>query len=708
MRKCNTIEYKSSLVPKMDINNSSEDGSSSEQNNFNKTLSIEGTVTKPPADEYKIHHLNKKQTENSKTDLMKQITEDGFLVFNDFSIKKNDKPKEQSRSNLVPNMVVNKSYKNYNFSKKCIIFTKMSRAKCDEASYNVVSKNQCFINNKQNCIKQRISNISEAEDDCIIIDDSSKISADLFNAKKDYPSSLMPHLGINSSYSVKSNLNINSTCINKNLPEDLKYKSLEQNCKTQNPPIIMCDLTDSNENSNRNEKGLQIKNKSINVPMKINQQNKCNKEFAVLKNNEYSKFVINNSFSSLFRKLKVKRIIPFRQHTIPKKQFYDAKTNTKKRVLGNVVLRIVPNNLNEVSGVTEFNKTPTSIGKDTRIKSDGSLINANKIIPKECVENNQFSQNVISKPTYTQAVSQKKLGFGKPMRIKERCNICGSLFKDLPNHLKNMHFKLSRFVCDLCGEIHENYSSLINHEKLHKYNECYPCDRCDKQFYNGMLLVEHMRKEHKVFVPFQCQRCDELFEKKSCLNMHYAIQFCYFVSLPKCNGCNIRFPQQKNLDKHQKKKHCRKSQIEYYCNHCDAYFKSKESVKIHLKARHDRNSLAFKNNQNVSNVEKLYFRPLAFYNNFIGTANKRVKKSEEPLINLEEFKEKIDEIIKVPMRNTNKKKHNIIYRKYQYTGYGCIDGPNDCVEMSNKYSGTPKKPIYCNDEWLEKLSKYIK
>lgn len=54
---------------------------------------------------------------------------------------------------------------------------KISSAKCDRTWYN----------NKQNCIKKRISTLRETEDRCIIIDDSSDSSDEVKNIKNDFP-----------------------------------------------------------------------------------------------------------------------------------------------------------------------------------------------------------------------------------------------------------------------------------------------------------------------------------------------------------------------------------------------------------------------------------------------------------------------------------------------------------------------------------------
>lgn len=59
-------------------------------------------------EESKNHHSNTNQTENSKTALMRQFTDDGLPVFNDFLIKQKDKSKKQSCNNLVPKKDVNK------------------------------------------------------------------------------------------------------------------------------------------------------------------------------------------------------------------------------------------------------------------------------------------------------------------------------------------------------------------------------------------------------------------------------------------------------------------------------------------------------------------------------------------------------------------------------------------------------------------------
>lgn len=566
-----------------------------------------------------------------------------------------------------------------------------------------------------------------------------------------------------------SYLNINSTCIQNNAPKDNKYTTLKQNCNIQNSPIIVIDdSSDSNENSNNIEKGLQIKHKSINVPIerkcnvkqsfcdknnsvlqlpitgfsrqnKVNEElvnfqkiplisqknvsekwyddtqlNKSNKEVAMLKKNKYNKFVMNKKNSKLAEKLtKIERNIPSGQHSILQKILYESKT--KKCIVSNPVPRIKPNNLIEVHGVTKSDEIPTNIQKDIQIKDDGVSKNQKTIVPKRCVKRIQFSQKFsrksISRPTF-----KTKYTFNKNMskkNIRSKCHLCGRLinYNNWMLHLQGIHHNLYQYYCNLCGKNQANYRLSVNHAELHFLNECYPCEHCNKQFYNGMMLVEHMRKEHKVFVPFQCQKCDELFEKKKCLQRHNLFDACNLISQPKCIECNIIFQQKKNLSKHQEKMH-EKPQIKYYCDHCDVHFKFKESIKIHLRAQHGENALKYKKNNNVSIVEKTFLKH--HMNEHVENTIKYVDQSIKSFSNLNDFPNRLDRFIETTNRDIDvaiEYDDNLIERlntphEYVFNRNNCIENPGKFLKTSYNRIDFPNEYAYSKNEWLKKLLEF--
>ncbi|XP_022239258.1 uncharacterized protein LOC106457555 [Limulus polyphemus] len=128
-------------------------------------------------------------------------------------------------------------------------------------------------------------------------------------------------------------------------------------------------------------------------------------------------------------------------------------------------------------------------------------------------------------------------------------------------------------MCEICGSLFSNTSSLNVHKKLHG-EKSFSCEICGKQFYRKDLLLEHTFIHQKASIP--CPTCGKLFKSKKSLHIHIRIH--NGVKMHKCSQCSREFHQKGNLLKHQES---HDKNIKYTCDICFKSFKRKEYLSTH-------------------------------------------------------------------------------------------------------------------------------
>uniref|UniRef100_UPI0001A2BDCF uncharacterized protein LOC100006445 isoform 2 n=1 Tax=Danio rerio TaxID=7955 RepID=UPI0001A2BDCF len=88
----------------------------------------------------------------------------------------------------------------------------------------------------------------------------------------------------------------------------------------------------------------------------------------------------------------------------------------------------------------------------------------------------------------------------------------------MKNHL-NVHSKMKRFLCTLCGKSYNHPNSLRRHQMVHTGERPYKCSHCGKTFNDSGSLKAHERI-HTGEKPYTCTQCGKSFIRSSDRNRH--------------------------------------------------------------------------------------------------------------------------------------------------------------------------------------------
>ena len=177
-----------------------------------------------------------------------------------------------------------------------------------------------------------------------------------------------------------------------------------------------------------------------------------------------------------------------------------------------------------------------------------------------------------------------------PREGKERlqCLVCMNVFKNAPaarQHVANMHLKLKRFECLVCGKQKYLRGAMTQHVQTHTGEKPYECTLCDRNFRMPMAVQTHMEKDHGVPVkypknekPCICDTCGLVLPSKQALYAHRL--FVHEAKYHECDECGKKIKSKNALKKHKLYVHARK--LTNVCELCGKGFRYTSSYKKHL------------------------------------------------------------------------------------------------------------------------------
>ncbi|KAM6441799.1 myoneurin isoform 2-T5 [Liasis olivaceus] len=166
----------------------------------------------------------------------------------------------------------------------------------------------------------------------------------------------------------------------------------------------------------------------------------------------------------------------------------------------------------------------------------------------------------------------------KYSKAKPVCNTCGKVFSEsssLRRHMR-IHKGVKPYVCQLCGKAFTQCNQLKTHVRTHTGEKPYKCELCDKGFVQKCQLVFHSRMHHGEEKPYKCDACNLQFATSSNLKIHarkHSGEKPYV-----CDRCGQRFAQASTLTYHVRRHTGEKP---YVCDTCGKTFAVSSSLITH-------------------------------------------------------------------------------------------------------------------------------
>lgn len=181
-----------------------------------------------------------------------------------------------------------------------------------------------------------------------------------------------------------------------------------------------------------------------------------------------------------------------------------------------------------------------------------------------------------------------KDSFQRHMRIhtNERpftCHICAKQFRDsggLSRHLKDVHAKVKKFSCDMCGTSFASKATREDHRRTHTGERPYVCESCGNTFKSKASLYIHS-KLHTDEFPHPCTYCHKKFRRRQEMLAHVTTHT--GEKNHTCDVCAKRFRVKSELMRH---KLVHSEDKPFACNRCGLSFRQKRYLNNHIKSRH--------------------------------------------------------------------------------------------------------------------------
>ncbi|MBN3298566.1 MYNN protein, partial [Amia calva] len=168
----------------------------------------------------------------------------------------------------------------------------------------------------------------------------------------------------------------------------------------------------------------------------------------------------------------------------------------------------------------------------------------------------------------------------KQLKTKPMCNTCGKVFSEASSLRRHMriHKGVKPYVCQLCGKAFTQCNQLKTHVRTHTGEKPYQCDLCDKGFAQKCQLVFHSRMHHGEEKPYKCDICGLQFATSSNLKIHarkHSGEKPYV-----CDRCGQSFAQASTLTYHVRRHTGEKP---YICDTCGKAFAVSSSLITHAR-----------------------------------------------------------------------------------------------------------------------------
>uniref|UniRef100_A0A8B9ZDN9 Myoneurin n=1 Tax=Anas platyrhynchos TaxID=8839 RepID=A0A8B9ZDN9_ANAPL len=196
----------------------------------------------------------------------------------------------------------------------------------------------------------------------------------------------------------------------------------------------------------------------------------------------------------------------------------------------------------------------------------------NCALKEHCMSNIANEKNTYQLESSGEELDQKY------SKAKPVCNTCGKVFSEASSLRRHMriHKGVKPYVCQLCGKAFTQCNQLKTHVRTHTGEKPYKCELCDKGFAQKCQLVFHSRMHHGEEKPYKCDVCNLQFATSSNLKIHarkHSGEKPYV-----CDRCGQRFAQASTLTYHVRRHTGEKP---YVCDTCGKAFAVSSSLITH-------------------------------------------------------------------------------------------------------------------------------
>uniref|UniRef100_A0A1A8SBR5 C2H2-type domain-containing protein n=1 Tax=Nothobranchius rachovii TaxID=451742 RepID=A0A1A8SBR5_9TELE len=158
-----------------------------------------------------------------------------------------------------------------------------------------------------------------------------------------------------------------------------------------------------------------------------------------------------------------------------------------------------------------------------------------------------------------------------------------------------LKLELDSTVCDVCGKVMKNKSSLARHSFIHTGRKPFACHLCELRFNRRDNLQHHLtrihpdgvakRKRHRAATAWLCAVCGKTFSCRSRLKTHEVIHS--GVKPFHCDLCPKAYMRTNDLEHHRKVVHASgdaeaQRPASLLCDHCGKEFKCRSQLAIHF------------------------------------------------------------------------------------------------------------------------------
>lgn len=182
--------------------------------------------------------------------------------------------------------------------------------------------------------------------------------------------------------------------------------------------------------------------------------------------------------------------------------------------------------------------------------------------------------------------NQKHSGFGV-----YKCPLCHfetTTKSSMKPHIKLMHTKDYKRVCEICGKGFLNNAAYTDHMTLHLGEKKHKCEYCDKKFVLKRYLGIHKKLNHKDIIDgveelYACQVCSRTFKFEKSLVRH--LSCIHDIGTSKrvpCPVCHKIIANNYGLKIHMR---THSGEKPYNCELCDAKFARTKYLQRHM-AKH--------------------------------------------------------------------------------------------------------------------------